>query len=130
MGTLLLFGVDWGDPVSAITILAVYAAASAGAGMLVGALARTQQQASALGIGLGIAIAAVGGSMLPVELMPDGVRAVSRLTPHYWSYEAFADVVRRGETVLGVLPQLAILALQAVVLLGVSGVLVRRRITR
>lgn len=130
VGTLLLFGVDWGDPVSAVTILAVFAAASAGAGMLIGALARTQQQAGALGVGLGIAIAAVGGSMLPVELMPPGVRVVSRLTPHHWSYEAFADVVRRGETVLGILPQLGILALQAVVLLGVAGVLVRRRLTR
>lgn len=130
VGTLLLFGVDWGDPVSAITILAVYAAASAGAGMLVGALARTQQQAGALGVGLGIAVAAVGGSMLPVELMPAGVRAVSRLTPHHWSYEAFADVVRRGETVLGILPELGILALQSAVLLGIAAVLVRRRLTR
>lgn len=130
VGTLLLFGVDWGDPISAITILAVYAAASAGAGMLIGALARTQQQAGAFAVGLGISIAAVGGSMLPVELMPPGVRMVSRFTPHHWSYEAFADVVRRGDSVLGILPALGILALQAVVLLGIAAVLVRRRLTR
>lgn len=130
VGTLLLFRVDWGDPVSAVVILASLAAASGGAGLLLGAVARTQAQAGAIGVGLGLGVAAVGGSMLPVELMPEGVRAVARLTPHYWSYDAFADVVRRGATVLDVLPQLGVLALQAVVLLGVAGALLRRTLTR
>ena len=130
VGTLVLFQVDWGDPLSALVITAVFAAASAGAGLLLGAVARTQAQAAAVGVGLGIAIAAVGGSMLPVELMPDGVRGVSRLTPHYWSYDAFAEVVRRGGSVLDVLPQLGVLVLQATVLLGVAGVMLRRSLTR
>lgn len=130
VGTLLLFRVDWGDPIAALAILAVFATASAGAGLLLGAVARTQAQAGALGVGLGIAVAAVGGSMLPVELIPDGMLVVSRLTPHYWSYTAFADVVRRGAGVLDVLPQLGVLTAQAVVLLGVAGVLLRRNLTR
>jgi ABC-2 type transport system permease protein len=130
LGTLLLFRVDWGDPLSALTILALFAAVAAGAGLLLGAVARTQAQAGAIGVGLGIAIAAIGGSMLPVELIPDGMAVVSRLTPHYWSYEAFAEVVRRGGTVVDVLPELGVLALQAVVLLGLAGVMLRRTLTR
>ena len=130
IGTLLLFGVDWGSPVAAIAILAVFAAASAGAGLLLGAVARTQAQAGALGVGLGIAVAAIGGSMVPIEIMPEGMRAVARVTPHYWSYEAFAEVVRRGGTVVEVLPQLGVLALQAVVLLGLAAPLLRRTLTR
>lgn len=130
VGTLLLFGVNWGDPVSALAILVLFAAASAGAGLLLGSVARTQAQAGAAGVGLGIAIAAIGGSMLPVELMPEGVRVVSRFTPHYWSYDAFAEVVRRGATVVDVLPQLGVLALQAVVLLTIAGFALRRTLTR
>lgn len=130
IGTWLLFGVDWGDPVSAVTILAVFAAASAGAGMLLGAVARTQAQAGAVGVGLGLGIAAIGGSMLPVEIMPDTMRRLSWVTPHAWSYDAFADVIRRGGTVLDVLPQLGVLAAMATVLLGVAGVLLRRTLTR
>lgn len=130
LGTLVIFGVDWGDPVSALLILTVFAAASAGAGMLLGAVARNQAQAGAIGVGLGIAVAALGGSMLPVEIMPDTMRRVARLTPHAWSYEAFADVVRRGGTALDILPQLAVLVAMAAVLLGVAGVLLRRTMTR
>lgn len=130
LGTLVLFGVDWGDPLAALAITAMFATASAGAGLLLGAVARSQAQAGAIGIGLGIAVAALGGSMLPVELMPDGVQPITRLTPHYWSYDAFAEVVRRNGSVGDVLPQLAVLAAQAAVLLGVAGVLLRRTLTR
>lgn len=130
IGTLLIFGVNWGDPVSAIAILTVFAAASAGAGMLLGAAARNQAQAGAIGVGLGIGIAAIGGSMLPVEIMPDTMRQISRLTPHAWSYDAFADVVRRGDNVVDILPQLGVLAAMAAILLGVAGVMLRRTLTR
>ncbi len=130
IGTLLIFGVNWGDPVSAITILTVFAAASAGAGMLLGAVARNQAQAGAIGVGLGIGIAAVGGSMLPLEIMPETMRQIARLTPHAWSYDAFADVVRRGGNVLDILPQLGVLAAMAALLLGVAGTLLRRTLTR
>lgn len=130
IGTLLLFQVDWGDPLSALAILAVFAAASAGAGLLLGAVASNQAQAGALGVGLGIGVAALGGSMIPVEVMPAGMRTISWITPHAWSYDAFAEVVRRGGTVVDVLPQLAVLAVMAAVLLGVAGVLLRRTLTR
>lgn len=130
VGTLLLFGVDWGSPVAAVAILTTFAAVSAGAGLLLGAVARNQAQAGALGVGLSIAIAAIGGSMVPVEVMPEGMRAVARATPHYWSYEAFAEVVRRGGTVLDVLPELGVLALQAVVLFAIAAPLLRRTLTR
>lgn len=129
VGTLLLFQVDWGDPTSALVILALFAAASAGAGLLLGAVARTQAQAGAIGVGLGIGVAALGGSMLPVEIMPAGMRAISWLTPHAWSYDAFAEVVRRGGTVVDVLPQLGVLAAMAVVLMSVAALLLRRTLT-
>lgn len=129
LGTLLLFGVDWGDPVSSLAILVVFAAASAGAGLLVGALAANQSQAAAAGVGLGIGVAALGGSMLPLELIPAGVRTVSWFTPHAWAYDAYADVLRRGASLVDVLPQLGVLAAMATVLLSVAAVVLRRRLT-
>ena len=113
-----------------MVILAALAAVSAGAGLLLGAVARSQQQAGALGVGLSIAIAAIGGSMVPVEVMPEGMRVVARFTPHYWSYEAFAEVVRRGGTVLDVLPELGVLVLMTVVVFALAAPLLRRSITR
>lgn len=71
---------------------------------------------SAWGLGLG----AVGGTMLPLELLSDPVRAVARFTPHAWGYEGFAELVRRGGGLSDILPQLGVLARFAVVLLGLG----------
>lgn len=129
VGTLLLFGVDWGDPVASLAILLVFATASAGAGLLLGALCNTQSQAGAAGVGVGLVVAAFGGSMLPLELFPDAMRTISWATPHAWAYEAYAEVVRRDGSLLDVLPQLGVLALMATLLLSVAGVVLRRRLT-
>ena len=41
----LLFGVDWGDPLGAAALVVVFVLVATGAGMLVGAVARTGDQA-------------------------------------------------------------------------------------
>lgn len=48
--------------------------------------------------------------MLPLELFPDSVRRVANVTPHAWAYDAFAEIQRRGGTLVDVRPQLGVLA--------------------
>ncbi len=120
VGTALLFGVNWGSPVGTGLVLLAFAAAAAGAGLLLGSVARSQQQAGAIGVGLGLGLAAIGGSMLPLELMPDAVRAVADVVPHSWAYEAFADLVRGDGGVGDVLPEVGVLFAMAAVLLGLG----------
>ena len=74
--------------------------------------------AGGLGVGLGLVLAALGGWMMPLELFPDTMRTVAHLTPHAWAYDAFAEIQRRGGTLVDVLPQLGVLAGMAVVLLA------------
>ncbi len=120
VGTALLFGVNWGSPVGTGLVLLAFAAAAAGAGLLLGSVARSQQQAGAIGVGLGLGLAAIGGSMLPLELMPDAVRAVADVVPHSWAYEAFADLVRGDGGVGDVLPEVGVLFAMAAVLHGLG----------
>lgn len=120
VATLLLFQVSWGDPLGAAAVIVLFCLAAGGAGMLVGTLARTESQASGLGIGLGIGLAALGGSMIPLEIFPEGMRSVARLTPHAWANEAFAELVRRDGTVVDIAVELAALAGFAAVLLGLA----------
>jgi ABC-2 type transport system permease protein len=129
VGTTLLFGVNWGDWVATAAILVVFCLVSAAAAMLAGATLKNQSQAGGIGVGLGIGLGALGGSMLPLEIMPSGMRALARLTPHSWALEGYAEVVRRGGGVLDVLPQLAVLTAMAVLLLLVGGWALRRTLT-
>lgn len=130
LGAALLFGVDWGDPLGAITVLAVFALVASGAAMVLGAVLRTEQQASGIGIMVGLGLAALGGSMLPIELFSDTMRGVARLTPHAWANEAFAELVRHGGNVIDIAPQLAVLCGYGVVLFLLGSWLLRRTLTR
>lgn len=127
--TILLFQVDWGNPVGAAAVLVVFSAVGAGAAMLFGALFRNDQQAGSVGVVTALGLAALGGSMLPLELFTDTMKTIAYFTPHAWANEAFAELLRRGGTVVDILPQLAALAGFAVVFLTVATWRMRRVIT-
>jgi ABC-2 type transport system permease protein len=130
VATLLLFRVDWGQPAATTAVVLLFCLVAGGAGLLLGAVAKNDSQASGIGIGVALAFAAVGGSMVPLEIFPETMRMVARLTPHAWANDAMAEIVRRDGGVMDVLPQLAALATYAAVLLGLAGWRLQRTLTR
>lgn len=130
VATILLFRVDWGDPIGAIATVVVFSAVGAGAAMLFGTVFRNDQQAGSVGVIAGLGLAAIGGSMLPLELFSDSMQRIAHFTPHAWANGAFADLLRRDATVVDILPQLGALAGFATVFLAISAVRMRSVITR
>jgi ABC-2 type transport system permease protein len=128
--TFLIFRVNWGDPIGAFLILVTFAAVGAGAGILLGASFTNDQQASGVGVMLSIGLAALGGSMLPIELFGPTMQKVAHLTPHAWALDAFAELVRRGGTTVDILPELGVLTAYATVLLILAAWRLRVAITR
>jgi ABC-2 type transport system permease protein len=120
VATMLLFQVNWGSPLATGAVVVLFAIAAGAAGMLIGSIANNDAQAGGLGVGLGIGLAALGGSMVPIEFYPPGMRVVAAVTPHYWANQAMAEIVRRDGAIADVLPQLGMLALFCVVLLGLA----------
>lgn len=130
IGTAVLFGVDWGDPFATTCVVAAFAAVSASAAMVLGSLMDNANAANGVGIGLGLVVAALGGSMLPLELFSDGLMKVSALTPHHWAYEAYSEIQRRSGGIADVLPQLGVLLAMTAVLLPLGAWLLRRSLSR
>lgn len=130
LATALLFGVQWGDIGLSLLVLLVFALVASGAAILLGTLLTTEGAASGAGVGLGLVLAALGGSMLPLELFPDAIRRVADLTPHAWAYTAFAEVQRRGGTLVDILPNLAVLAGMAVAVASLGAWALRRSLAR
>lgn len=122
----VLFGVAWADPVATTAIVVVFAFVSAGAAMLIGMLARNASQAGALGPALGLGLGLLGGTMVPPEIFPDTMRTLSHLTPHAWAMDAFRALSFDGAGLVEILPDLAVLAGFAVVLLAAAGLRFRR----
>jgi ABC-2 type transport system permease protein len=130
IGTLLIFRVDWGDPIGAPLIVIVFALVSTGAAMLMGALFSNDQQAGGLGVLIGLGLAAFGGAMAPIEIFPDTMQTVAKATPHAWAIDAFTELVRRDGTVVDILPQLGVLLAFAAVFLVLAAWRLQRVLTR
>jgi ABC-2 type transport system permease protein len=120
LATWLLFRVDWGDPLATGAVVLLFCMVAGGAGMLVGATFRNDSQAGGVGVGLGIGLAALGGSMIPLELFPPTVRTFAHLTPHAWANRAMAEIVRRDGGIADVALELGVLAAFAIVLLSLA----------
>lgn len=116
----LLFGIDWGDPLAAAVLVAVFGLCGTGGAMLLGTLFKRDETATMIGIIAGIGLGALGGCMVPLEILGPTMQTVSRFTPHGWANEAFAILLRRDGTVLDILPQLGAIALFAAALLGLA----------
>ncbi|PTT69196.1 ABC transporter permease [Arthrobacter sp. HMWF013] len=130
LGTALLFGVDWGNPLLAGLILAVFSAVAAAAAMVIGSVLDNDSAASGIGVGLGLVLAGLGGSMVPPEFFSESLQTVSRATPHRWAYDAFAEIQRHDGGLTEILPQLGVLAAMATGLLVLGALLLRRSLSR
>lgn len=130
LASALLFGVNWGNVWLSLLVLLLFSLVAAGAAMLLGTTMGNEGAANGLGIGIGLVLAALGGAMLPLELFPDGMRAIANLTPHAWGYEAFAEIQRRSGTLADIAPQLAVLAGMAVGLVVLGAWSLRRSMSR
>ena len=128
--TLIMFQVNWGDPVGATLILVALSAVGAGAGMLMGSVFSNDQQAAGIGVMLALGLAALGGAMFPAELFSPTMQRVAHVTPHAWALDGFAELVRRDGNTLDILPELGVLAVYAIGLLGLASWRLRVAITR
>ncbi|WP_436498337.1 ABC transporter permease [Actinokineospora sp. HUAS TT18] len=125
----ILFGVDWGDPLAAGTLILVWALVGTGTGVLAGTVFRTADQATAIGPAIGIALGMLGGAMWPLEIVPPAMRTIGHLTPHAYAIDAWVEVLARGGGLADIGTPLAVLAGFAAVLLGLASLRLRKHLT-
>jgi ABC-2 type transport system permease protein len=126
----LVFGVSWGSDLPATAaLLALFCAVAAAAAMLLGAVARNATHAAVRGGLVALALAALGGCLIPVQAMPSDMQLIAKLVPHSWAVLGLQDLVRGGG-LTAVLPNLAVLAGFATVLLALATWRFREAITR
>ena len=124
----LVFGVVWGDPLAVGALILAFGLVAASVAMLVGALVSNAEQASSLGVFAGLALGALGGCMVPIQVMPDLMQQVARLIPHSWALAGLQSLISGGG-IDTVLPNLAVLLLFVAVLLPLAAWRFRRAIT-
>jgi ABC-2 type transport system permease protein len=108
-GTMLFFGVTWGNPLGSAAVILSFCLVGTGVAVLVGSLCATEQQALPVAFLLGLGLAALGGSMAPLEVFPATARTIAHITPHAWANDAFSKLLKHGGGLITVLPQIGVL---------------------
>jgi ABC-2 type transport system permease protein len=109
LGSILFFGVAWGNPLGTAVVILSFCLVGTGSAVLVGSVCKTEEQARPVAFLLGLGLAALGGSMAPLEVFPTTARAIAHITPHAWANDAFSKLLKHGGDLTTVLPQIGIL---------------------
>jgi ABC-2 type transport system permease protein len=97
VGTGLLLGADWGDPLALLPLVLAAALAATGISLLTVAFTKTEEQAgSAIAI-VSLTLAVIGGSFFPANQGPELLAQLGRLTPHAWFLDAVNDISTGGD---------------------------------
>jgi ABC-2 type transport system permease protein len=77
---------------------------------LLAAVARTESQVGGISsVALWVA-GMVGGAFIPSFVLGDFLNTIGKVVPHYWALQAYNNLMIRGQGVVNILPQLAVLA--------------------
>jgi len=114
VGSTLLTGARWGDPVAVAALILATVLAASGISLLIVGFTRTEEQAGGLSAIVALVLAVLGGSLFPLSQAPEGLAQLSLLTPHAWFIRGINDL-SSGEGIAIVVPSLAVLAAIGVV---------------
>lgn len=124
LGSVALLGVSWGDPLAVGLLVAAYALACSGAGLLAGA------QRARLGPRVALALGAslVGGAVVPLELLEGMLRQAAHVTPQAWVVEGLGSAITHGGDSRVVMGHMAALLTMAALLLAAGAWQMRTRL--
>ena len=95
-GTTLMFRLNWGNPFPVILMVLASVLGATGWGILLTALLKTPGQASAIGSAVMLIFGILGGSFTNMQLLPEPVQFIRRITPNYWGLQGFTTLAAGG----------------------------------
>jgi ABC-2 type transport system permease protein len=99
-------------------------------GIFLAAVAKTRQQAQNLSTIIILVMSAIGGSMIPLFIMPSILQKIALLSVNYWGIQGFYDIFWRTLPLEAVLPKILILMSIGIIMTLSSIRLFRRRIMK
>jgi ABC-type multidrug transport system permease subunit len=99
-------------------------------GIFLAAIARTRQQAQNLSTIIILVMSAIGGSMIPLFIMPAILQKIALLSVNYWGIQGFYDLFWRVLPLKEILPKILILMSIGTVMALASIQLFKKRITK
>jgi len=125
LGTGLLLGATWGDPVGLAVLLLAGALSATGIALLAVAFTQTEEQAGAAVAIVTLSLAVLGGSFFPANQSSELLAQLSLVTPHGWFLRGVNDLATGGDVASAAAPALVLVVIGLVC--GGLGLLRARR---
>lgn len=126
---LFKFDITINFPAFVILILATILAVI-GFGFLLASLCNTRQQAESLGTLVIIVMSTIGGSMVPLFIMPEIMEKFAVFSINYWIMQSFFDIYWRLLPISEVLPKILVLLITGISLIIISIYFFKKNINR
>lgn len=99
-------------------------------GIFLAAVAKTRHQAQNLSTIIILVMSAIGGSMIPLFIMPEILQKIALLSVNYWGIQGFYDLFWRVLPLKEIMPKILILMSMGIVMTLASILLFKKRITK
>ncbi|RLD85780.1 MAG: hypothetical protein DRJ09_12495 [Bacteroidetes bacterium] len=103
----LNIGNQW---LSLLLLTVLVSATASGYGILIGSVASSQKQASVFGSISVVIMAAMGGIWVPVFMMTDLMKTISKLSPLNWALDGYSSILLRHSGIDGILTDVLLLS--------------------
>lgn len=127
----LIFNMDLSVNFPALILMIIATAfAVSSLGIFLAALAKTRQQAQNLSTIVILVMSAIGGSMIPLFIMPSILQKIALLSVNYWGIQGFYDIFWRNLPLEAILPKILILVSIGIITTSASVQLFKKRVLR
>jgi ABC-2 type transport system permease protein len=126
LGSSLLFGLGWGDPLAVGLLIVAVCLAATGWGVFLASVATSPWQVGGVGSALMLIFGLLGGSFVSVAQFSEPVRRMAMITPNYWFNTGILTLMS-GSSLAGILNILGALLLMAAALFVISMLTARKR---
>jgi ABC-type Na+ efflux pump permease subunit len=106
----LAFGLPIFNDVSSLILMILCTAfAVSSFGILLVSIVKTRQQLNGFATIIIMLMSAIGGSMLPIYIMPEFMQKIAVISVNYWGIQGFYDIFWRNLPLVDILPKMGIL---------------------
>lgn len=127
----LIFKMDLSVNIIALILMIISTSfAVSSLGIFLAAVAKTRQQAQNLSTIIILIMSAIGGSMIPLFIMPAILQKIALISVNYWGIQGFYDIFWRNLPLYTILPKILILTGIGVIMTSASMLLFNKKILK
>ena len=127
----MAFGLDITKNIPALILMVLSTAfAVSGIGIFLAAISKTRAQAQGLDTLVILTMSAIGGSMIPLFIMPAIMQKIAVISINYWGIQGFYDIFWRELPTIDILPRILVLLGMGLTLMLISIRLFNRNIEK